>query len=244
MQVLAYSCLHYGKDYLSYAVRSVYNLVDRFAVLYSSHPSHGHKTMLPCPDSRDELRVAAYSHDPDGKVEWYDGDWWREGDHRMAVMEVWKGEDLILPVDSDEVWDFQTLETMLKFAYKHEAHDYLFSSFVHLWRSFGWACTDQMAPVRLIKPTGSGTMYLPKVGQVYHFGYAQRPETVRYKWSIHGHRNELRPGWYEDVFSRWPERKNDLHPTCKDIWNAEPFDKGKMPPLLRKHPFFGLEVIA
>lgn len=244
MKVLAYCCLHYGKDYLPWAVRSVYDQVDRFVVLYCPHPSHGHRTDLPCPDGRDELVAAAHRHDPDGKVEWHDGDWWQEGSHRTSVRDHWRGEDLILPVDADEVWDARTLETMLTFGFDHDAHDYLLQSFLHLWRSFGWGCIDQMAPVRVIKPAGSGVAYLPKVGRAWHFGYAQRPEVVGYKWAIHGHKNELRPGWFGDVFMKWPERRTDLHPTCENVWNAESYDKEEMPGFMREHPFYDLEVIT
>jgi len=33
--------LHYGLDYLPYAIKSVYDHVDRFHVVYSPHPGRG-----------------------------------------------------------------------------------------------------------------------------------------------------------------------------------------------------------
>jgi len=84
------------------------------------------------------------------------------------------------------------------------------------------------------------------LGPIYHFGYAVTDETMAYKWRIHGHKDELRPGWLDGKWQAWPP-EDDCHPTNgrktdgTGWWNPEPFDKWQLPELLRGHPYWDLE---
>lgn len=118
-------------------------------------------------------------------------------------------------------------------------------TFIHFWRSFGWACRDAAMPVRVINPrmpTGDAYLNLPPV---LHFGYCRIPEAIQYKIETHGHRSEWRSEWYEQTFLVWrPDNGNrDLHPTNRDYWTAKPYDRATLPALLHDHPYYGLEVI-
>lgn len=75
MNIQSYTVLHYGADYLPYALRSVYDQVDQLHIIYTPQPSHGYQTDTPPPETRDELIKAAYTYDPDNKINWYDVDW-------------------------------------------------------------------------------------------------------------------------------------------------------------------------
>ncbi|MHC4271878.1 MAG: hypothetical protein ACYST2_06155, partial [Planctomycetota bacterium] len=92
------------------------------------------------------------------------------------------------------------------------------------------------------------TFYIPKEYDVYHFGYAITNHVMQYKWKIHGHKNELRPDWFNDKWSRWPPPDN-CHPTNgrnengKPFWTPRLFDKLKLPVFMAEHPFFGLDKI-
>ena len=54
-KVIAYTALHYGKEYLADAIRSVIDYVDQYWVIYTPVGSPGHRTDAPCPESKEEL---------------------------------------------------------------------------------------------------------------------------------------------------------------------------------------------
>jgi len=104
-----------------------------------------------------------------------------------------------------------------------------------------WAWTDCWPPVRLIKPTGKPGQNAVVKGRVFHLSYAEPEEIVKFKWSVSGHKRELRSEWMEDIFLA--NRRTDCHPTTKLWWNAIPFDKSTMPDCLKSHENFHKEII-
>jgi hypothetical protein len=240
MKVAAYTALHYGAEYLKFSVLSVSELVDRHIILYSPMPSYGHGTALPCPEWEEELRecVREFPH-----IEWRRVAAHSEGQHRGEIHRYLKDEDILLPIDADEVWHPVALERCLKTVYdKKGAREYRLGGMTHFWRSFNWACTDQMMPVRLVDLRSTAS-HAAIYGQLYHFGYAQSIVITRYKWAIHGHKLELRPDWLE-MFIDWKPGIKDVHPTCVGVWNPEPFKKESLPLFMRFHPYYNLEAIC
>lgn len=244
----SYSVVHYGADYLSYALQSVYHSVDQLHVIYTPHPSHGHQTDVPPVESREQLHQAAFAYDPDNKVHWYDiSNAYYEGQHRDKAVEVCQkaGADMVLVVDCDEIWHKDILDKALDYAWElNRARNWLIN-FTHFWRSFDWVCRDQGWPVRIIDLRHrDGTGFIPaEFGEIYHFGYAVRNEIMAYKWRIHGHKDELRPDWLETKWQAWPPPE-DCHPTNeRGFWNPVKFDKTELPVLMRAHPFWDKERI-
>ncbi|MHA2344344.1 MAG: hypothetical protein ACXADW_21005 [Candidatus Hodarchaeales archaeon] len=252
MKVHSLTILHYGADYLSSALRSIYHSVDQCHIFYTPTPSHGHSTNIPPIETREELRQAAYAYDPDYKVKWYDMHGIKfEGNQRdlaLATVEA-AGADIVVVVDCDEIWPDKLLNIFLDEMKNINARNWLVNM-IHFWRSFNWGCYDEGWPVRIIDLRfNEGTQYLSKtIGQVYHFGYAVTDRVMNYKWQIHGHKNELRPNWFSTHWAFWPPLDN-CHPTNgrneegKPFWIPEPFDKNKLPEFMRQHPFWGLEKI-
>jgi len=237
LKVASYVPLHYGREYLKWAVEAVEPFVDRVLVMYSPQPSFG-RGGGGCPDNEEQLRACC-----DGlgdKLIWESGSWGSEGDHRGHAVNRLAGYDIILPVDADEVWDREALQNCLTTAADSSAARFLVGGFIHFWRSFGWCCRDVWAPVRILKPRGAGDATIG--GKVYHFGYAQSFQTVAYKWTVHGHQNELRPDWLQGIFGD-PTRRRDLHPCVLDWWNAEAFDREALPDSLKSHPYYSLDLI-
>jgi hypothetical protein len=242
MKVIAYTPLLYGKDYLRYAIASIEPFVDRHVILYTGRPSYGHGTKMACPDTKEELReiALAFPH-----VEWYEGQWYNESEHRHAIHKLLPPDtDILLPIDADEVWEPGVLQGCLRTVYdKASSHEYRLFGFVHLWRSFKWACTDDMAPARIIDLRQSGGVDYIR-GTVFHFGYAQTVELMRYKWAIHGHIAELRKNWLRDKYINWKPGMDDVHPTCVGTWGPRLLSPGLMPAVLGQHPYRNLEIIA
>ena len=251
MKVSVYVCCHYGTDYLGYAIRSVIDQVDEVLVAYTPKPSHGHQTDMVCPDTREELLEIARAV-AGSKLTWMEGTYHHEGLHRTAGVDECE-HDLVMVLDSDEIWSPDRLAYALERVrnpniYRHadQKRDCIPREWLvnpeHLWKSFNHICRDQMSPVRFIRKDGEegSKAYLP--ASYYHMGYARSVKDIEYKISIHGHKNEWRPEWLE-MFRNWKPGTNDVHPTCNDIWNPEPFDKMQLPAVLREHPYYGLDVI-
>lgn len=251
--VMSYSVIHYGIPYLNYALRNIAPLVDQSYVFFTPHPSHGHGSGLPPIESRDEIMASIPAGEWD-KLTWVDVDqFWQEGaqrDYAVRYLEN-EGAGLILVLDYDEFWLSETLKVTLDFVWKeNRARHWLINFSHHLWRSFNWACSDDGRPVRIIDTRWpGGTAYVPKeFGDIFHLGYAITTETLKYKLSIHGHKDELRPGWLEEKWLAWPP-PDDCHPTNgkkengEGWWNPKPFDRRKLPEVLRAHPWYDLEKI-
>lgn len=247
-KVHAYTVLHYGKDYIRYALQSVYPLVDKIHIVYTPHPSHGHQTFLTPPEQMEDIYKEVMADDVHHKIVWHNlRNIFYEGPHRDTAVRLCRdaGAEMVLVVDCDEVWPRETLRQALEYVHEqNKARNWLIN-FTHLWRSFNWCCRDQNWPVRILDLRyANGVGYIPvELGEIYHFGYAVRDSLMHYKWRIHGHKNELRTNWFAEKWDQWPPPE-DCHPTNEQgFWNPEPFDKKMLPVLMRGHPFYNLEMI-
>jgi len=240
MKVSVLTVLHYGLDFLPFALKSVYDFADEIQVVYSPHPSHGHRAGEPCPERGDDLKAAALDVGP--KVKWSEVNaFWREGDHRDHALSLCGG-DLVLTVDADEVWDPAVLDGALKQAWDGSAEVWRLR-FTTPWRSFSFVCKDDMLPERIRdRRPGRGAKYgcvNKDLGPIWHFGYAISTSLLRYKMQCHGHKDEWRANWLEEKWTPWPPVR-DVHPTCVGFWNPEPMDPNVLPAIMRAHPFWGV----
>lgn len=252
-KTIAYYAVHYGKEYLPWSLRALGNLVDEIHILYTPQPSFGHHTHLKNPDTEAELRraVAIYARAP---VVWHTGVWRNESEHRAEILPIARraGADVVLWVDSDEIWDPATLAGAIERVRERPEHT-VRVRFLHFWRSFDWVCEDPCMPVRFIRPNGQGEWYLDRQPvPVLHFGYAQSEALTLYKQEIHGHKAEWKPNWFEQTFKRWTPGMEDVHPTCGRNEHGVPFWTPRQTPLeirevldklLPDHPYKGQAVI-
>lgn len=252
MKVIGYTALRYGADYLGWAIRSVIDALDEYHVLYATRPSHGHWSDVPCPESEDQLHQIAWEA-AGAKLRWHRGDWIQEGQQRDSILQFAPDADVIISVDSDEIYQPKLVERILKYSggvtNSIPPFRYLRVPFIHYWRSFHRCVLhDPAYPARVTFPRidaryGDAAWY-PSAGVVNHMGYATRPEIVAYKWQIHGHLAELRKDcdWFNDVFMA--NRQTDCHPVGSEFWNPEPVHPlDYMPSWMAGHPFFNLTVI-
>lgn len=248
----AYYAIHYGTDYLEHSIRSVYPVVDMIGIFYAPLPSHGYRrTPLANPDSWEDLEEAIWrAGDPQRKIRIEHGGWKTEAEHRnhAVKMMLGSGANIVLIVDSDEVWDEGALEEAIC-KFQALGANLARVNFLHFWRSFDWVCRCEMMPIRLQNAPVGTEGYIRMSQPVYHFGYASRPAMVRYKASIHGHRAEWRNGWFEEKFMAWspypPDgfRVGDVHPTAGGIWYPRRFDKEQLPIIMRSHRYWNKEII-
>lgn len=246
MRIISLTVLHYGADYLSYALKSVHDAVDLQYVLYTPEGSHGHRTPEECPDTREMLIEAAIDGAGD-KLRWHEGVYTNESDHRAMIHQLEPDADCIIVVDADEVYHEQLVTELSNYIHADTHHpNRLRLPFWHYWRSFKRGFMhDPAFPERVIFPKmGNSTGELTMLsGVVHHFGYAQRSEIVQYKQLTHGHKGEWRKDvdWFNDVFMA--NRQYDCHPVGSDAWNCEDMDASQLPSVLKDHPFYSKEVI-
>jgi len=266
MKTLAYMPLHYGADYLLEACRSVLPAVDEFLILYTPHPSYGHKGRIPLPksESRDQLFKLYESlndyPEAGAKLSWIDVNSNRENEHRETGHRYAREHkfDMSIAVDSDEVWDTESVFKSLDEAQGHHAFMTTWKGWKHFYRSFNEYCTDGFQPVRIFNYNNKlGSTGCVDSSVIYHMGYAIREELMAYKLSCHGHKNEMNPGFYNEWanYNRkdWQafldydftqDKDWTLHPVSKQVWiETKLQDVNELPDLLKNHKFFGLEKI-
>jgi len=251
--IMSYTICHYGVSYLEYALRSVYPIVDKSFVFFTPHPSHGHSSNLPPLETRDEIMASIPSSEWN-KLTWVDTNgFYQEGEQRNYAVQtlINEGASIILNVDYDEIWEQSNLDNSIKSVWDRNITRNWLCNMLHFWRSFNFVCEDDGWPVRIIDTRHtSGLNYLSPVefGKVNHFGYAITSELLRYKMSLHGHKNEWRKDWYEKCWLPWPPG-NNVHPT-NDLkengegwWNPKPYDKNLLPDFMRSHKWYNEELI-
>lgn len=257
MKTVAYTILHYGAEYLRWAVRSV-GQVDEVHIHYSSEPSCGRQAISLCPESRAQLYAEAEKGIEDVRaregraplLRWFDSPPRRYGQHSAyAEAEAMRaGADVVVNIDADEVFEPAALREALQIVRARrgtkEQAIYYRVPFVHYFRSLHWACTDAAMPQRFIDtqapPSGQRFGGIGLSVPVLHFGYAQSARIVRYKWEIHNHYAEMRPGWFEQVFLPWRPGLADVHPTSSGYWNPKPMQPELIDELLHDHPYCSL----
>jgi hypothetical protein len=110
IKVLGFMTIHYAGDYLREALMSVVNHVDKMVIAYSKEPSQGHGTLLQCPDSEGYIFSICQSVLGD-KMIWDRAErYGAESEHRSVKYKYSDGYDLVLTVDSDEVYKSDELD--------------------------------------------------------------------------------------------------------------------------------------
>ena len=246
MKILGFVPIHYGVEYLELCLDPLKEFCDKVYVSYTKKPSHGHSAIskgrsVPCPDSRDEIYNIT-SNSLGGKLIWEEFEsFGRECDHRNTVLKHSSDFDVIISTDSDEVFCKDTLADGIKMTFDSQFRHNGTSNYVNFWRSFDYIVKDGYSPIRMFnlkRPNGVGHGLPTKI---YHFGTCQSKKTMEYKYLCHGHKNELRSDWLNEVYYQWtPENQiQKLHPVAHGLWNAEAFDKTALPDSIKAHPNYG-----
>lgn len=256
MRTAAAFAVHYGREYLRWAVRSVSQVVDEVHIFYTPTPSYGFATDLPCPETEAELKGEAFDGVYGEQCQLF---WHRAVGHasehgmRSAMQShVARRCDLYVVVDADEVWYPSTLEDAFRHVWNANRAGRWQARFANFWRSFHWMVDDQFMPVRIVDtrhPLDVDAQFdlASQPMPVFHFGYAQRVELMRYKMAIHGHHAEIRPGWFDEKFLGWQPGDVDTHPCVNNLWTPRPTDaltQLALNHVVGDHPYRRVDLIA
>jgi hypothetical protein len=236
-KVLGFMALHYGGDFFKESLLSVVNHVDKMHIAYSKNPSHGFSTELINPDTEWTLRKIAEEVLGDKLIwETYDG-FFTEGDHRNTRYKHSVGYRYILTLDADEY--FQDIDAAIYFAEQNEQRFYGVNGYLHFFKGFDYYFADNDRPIRLEKLVSDNkdqNLGLPLT--VYHTSLHQDESLLRFKYSVFGHKNEVKPGYLEKILAWTPEKIDELlhlHPTRDDIWVKPTIYTGSLPEALKNH---------
>jgi hypothetical protein len=253
MKRIGFCCLFYGKAFLAWAVKAAQEAVDEIHIIYTDKFSFGHNSGLPCPDSEDELKREAHRF-LKKPLFWHKGNYPNESAHRDAIYPIAKerGANQILIFDSDEVFEPEMAKVALKAA--ESQNGICRMRFMHFYRSFRIVCHDPCMPVRILnlgsdgRPKPGEWYVTPQLRPVWHYGYLQNFELMRFKWSAHGHQAEMKPNWMVEKYFNFHPGMKDLHPcngysaiTGKYFWEPEATDPetmAAMAPWLSDHPWW------
>ena len=246
MKTLAYSAIHYGKEYLKEAIESVRVNVDAHLMVYTSLPSYGFTSDMTNPDTERELLNISNGFD---HTLWMNitGRATAENTHRQIAIDYARKNnyDIVLVVDSDEVWEPSKVQEAIDYAYnsKNGRFGIRGSRWITLWQSFNEYVTDGFAPIRLLNLRNDlGREELIEKGFIYHMGYCISNEMMEYKISCHGHKNDFNNNkrWHEHKWLNYKKGETKfLHPATEAYWKeTQPFDKNTLPEVLKKHPNF------
>ena len=238
IKVLGFMTIHYAGDYLREALMSVVDHVDKMVIAYSMMPSQGHGTLLQCPDSEGYIFSICQDVLKD-KMIWDRADrYGAESEHRSVKYKYCNGYDLVLTVDSDEVYKSDELQKSFDYAYWGVDRFYGIDGFVNFWRSFNYACYDGFRPIRLENlHRKEHTQDLNLKQTIYHFSTCQPEPIMRYKYNVFGHAHEVRKDWLNDCFYKWKPNNqfDDVHCVALNLWNPVKFDKSVLPSYLKSH---------
>lgn len=241
-KVLGYIPLHYGAEYLRESIRSMDPHVEKIIVVYCPKGSQGHATSTPCPESEELLMRIA--HESSQKIEWHKVQFFGEGAHRSYIMQFSEGYDIIFTLDADEIVNQDDIGPAIQQAFESDKRNISIKGFINFWRNFEHVCLDGFLPFRMINlrnREGNATIEC----RIYHFGTCQSINTIRYKWLVSGHKNEIKHDWIDGCYLKWTPENNfgDLHPVSRDLWNTIPFDKNTLPEDLKQHPNFNKHLV-
>lgn len=212
-------CLHDDHWYLSQAAQSVASFGKCFAFVsrLAWNGSIG--------DWQTAVRVAK-----DAGLEVVLGDWADEQCHRQDALKHLKelGFKFTLVPDGDEIYEPSLIEALRGIA-KADLADQVHVHMDTYWKSPEYVIRprERITPVALVNLDRAKHVYIrhyeggrqlvlgPEYGVMHHLSYAGPDERIQRKLATWGHKDEVVPNWFEQVYKGWdadPLMRN-LHPT-------------------------------
>lgn len=166
----------------------------------------------------------------DASAEVIEGEWTSELAHRQEALQALreKGYTHALIPDGDEIIEPPLLHALLQIA-AVELAERVYVHWDTYWKTPEYVIRPRegftpllLVDLRRTEPEdgrnfsgGRGLLLPPKYGLVHHLSYVGPDERIRRKITTWGHKDEVRPGWFENVWLAWDTDKllRNLHPT-------------------------------
>lgn len=259
MKIAANYTVFYGEDFIEYSMRSVYPFVDYILIALGdvSWSTVNGERFGRIDRVEEKIRKFMKSEDPDHKIIIYTGKWNNDTDQRNYLLERAYGlVDYVLLTDSDDVWEKNELNKVVKFLENNEKSPdpgYAMSVGVkHFYRSLRWSHRSinnvcyvyKVAPGirhKWIRHPGDNVAMIDIPNCYYnHFGYAYPSRIIKEKIKFWGHHTEVSDKWFENIFMKWDEGDPAYSPT-RDNWSN--IKKQEIIPEMSNHPLAVYKVI-
>lgn len=235
-------------SWLGLTLESIYPVTGRILVLIGEAPWNGAPG-----DLSGTLRTIESFSDSEKKLSVIRGSWATETEQRNAGLEMLaaQGVPYCFAVDADEIYDPAQLHRMMQLAVSRpEISCWRVTMFTY-WRSFRFRIDppEQYMPAIFLRvgtarfadkrevaaPTQAA---LPvQLGLCHHMSYARTDEQIYRKITTFSHVSEMVPGWYENIWLRWPENPamENIHPCWPGAYRrAVPQRYEFLPPVLKR----------
>ena len=181
--------------------------------------------------------------------------------NRVAELAASCGCDWVWHVDADEVYEDDEAKAMWEWLRARMDGKTCLATCPMLtyWRSLHWRVEppEPHEPVvvsRVDVPAvlarqfceGPTARVPPEVCRMRHYSWARTPGDVARKIAGWGHADQMRDGWFEDVFMRWRPGcgMTNLHPTQPEAYASVARCPEPLPAALEGHPWSGLDIVA
>lgn len=253
IRIAAGICAYKEEDYVTYAIRGMYDFADVIAV--SVDTGTGWSEEHEEPDRTLEL-VKSFP-DPENKIRILVGEWPTETDQRNANLDMVRDSvDYYMIVDPDEIYTRDGLARLKKYISWRPFIGQFRMRFNTYWKIRPFCKIDPPEPLKaytitrvrpqtrfvgLRRSSERWKCAIPRnVVVCHHFSYARPAEKVLRKIRSFSHRDDLVPNWYENVWLRWDDNHSleDLHPMHPaEYKRAIPVDMNTLPEVMADHPF-------
>lgn len=259
-----------GALYLPYSLRSIYDFVDRIIIFLSTAPWNGpivpldntEEVIRNFPDPQGKIRLIVRNcryHEP--TADGYKNEFVEMNEILSCVVQETPQNTHYLYIDADEVYQPDQIQKLRDFLEANPQIDVVHAPWRTYWKSFRY-WIDPMEPhrplvafkimphtafsgIRQVNNTHGHTFEGNELF-FHHFSYSLTTEMVQAKIKAWSHCNEIRQGWFENVWLAWDKNREmeELHPAWASAFRkAVRVDDRLLPEVMKTHPFYGKDIV-
>jgi hypothetical protein len=231
MPIAAVYCVYNEEEYITYSIRSIYDVVDRVFVLLGQAPYQ--------------------AYNPQARRQFHQAD---RTEALVAELVRTHPEMAAHPEAGQFIIKGHLFWRSFRYRFPADELGWMPRRMFRLGRisRLGKSMIPLPVPARFTgnnKTNSWGTVYHipPERVVFYHFSYARSPERMREKLLTFSHAHEILNGWFEQVWMRWPNQRDmtDIHPVDPPKFKRVVYqDPSDLPDILRSHPYYQQEIIA
>lgn len=151
------------------------------------------------------------------------GDWPSDHATRNAGLDMLSDCDYVLTVDSDEIFLDADLKRLRELCERNK-YKAIGSRLTTYWKTPEWridppehlvACVAVKKGTHFhdVRRVQDGDMVLGARLNCHHLSYVRTDEEMQAKLRNFAHADEVKPGWFENVWAKWKPELENLHPT-------------------------------
>ncbi len=251
MRIAALYAVYNDEDFIEYSLRSIYSEIDEIVICLATKPWFGQTRK---PDST--LKKIKNFPDPQNKITLITGQWPSEPVQRQAALDVVKDKIThCLVIDADELYKCGHLRMLKEIAAYNPQIGQFRVGMNTYWKSplvridppepYMPLIISRVTPqTRFVdlRATNEGPVASIRRSDaiLYHFSCVRTQEKMKAKIENFSHADEIRPGWFKDVWMAWDDNPlmENIHSTHAHCYRRAIFEpKECLPKVMWSHPW-------